>query len=61
MKENRHTLRGAFDNLVLAAADGDDFYRLALAIDPDISPQAINDEITAAFARWQNAERRVPS
>ncbi|RWL47202.1 MAG: hypothetical protein EOR60_09565 [Mesorhizobium sp.] len=50
-----------FDNLVLAGADGSDFYRLALEIDPSISPQAINDEIGAAFARWQNAERRVPS
>ncbi|MER9005917.1 hypothetical protein NKI15_20000 [Mesorhizobium sp. M0862] len=54
-------LRNGFDNLVLAGADGADFYRLALQINPDISPMEINDEIIAALARWQDAERRLPS
>lgn len=55
MNASRHILQDAFDGLVLSGADGDDFYRLAMAIDPEISPQAINDEIGAAFARWQDA------
>ncbi|UDL87043.1 hypothetical protein LGH82_17650 [Mesorhizobium sp. PAMC28654] len=45
-------LRCAFDGLLLADADGKDFYRMALEIDPDISPMEINDEITNARARW---------
>ncbi|MGX9575778.1 hypothetical protein [Mesorhizobium sp. f-mel] len=56
---DRQVLRSGFDNLVLADADGDDFYRLALQIEPDISPWEINDEIGAAVARWQSAEGRA--
>jgi hypothetical protein len=47
-------LQNAFDNLLLA--DADDFYRMALEIEPDISPWEINDEITAVMARWKAAE-----
>lgn len=48
-------LRDGFDNLVLAGADGDDLYRMALQVAPDISPMEINEEIWAAFARWERA------
>ncbi|MEW6630312.1 MAG: hypothetical protein AB1440_05540 [Pseudomonadota bacterium] len=46
-------LRDSFDGLVLAAAHANDFYRMALEIEPNISPAEINDEVWAAYGRWK--------